>query len=123
MIASGVYYLPNGMIFLKDSAPSLVPISYENRVFLHNETCISVRAKHEQEGKCRVALGPIGAMALPREPDFRKAIDVPTRKLIIMLVPRLTVLTLPVMATRVEASIWLNDPNEADDVVIGVEPV
>lgn len=38
-----------------------------------------------------------------------------------MLVPRVTVLSLPTEATRVKVSVWLNDPNEADRVVIGVE--
>lgn len=121
MVVSGDFYLPNGMIFVKDSAPSLVPISYKNRVFLHNSTCISIRAKHEQEGKCRITFGAVGAVAPPLEPDFQQTIEVPTGTLIIMLVPRVTVLSLPTEATRVKVSVWLNDPNEADRVVIGVE--
>jgi hypothetical protein len=120
MIASGSFHVGNGIFFLKDSGQSLVAVPDGNGIFFANATSISVLAKHEEDGSCRISLGPMSEVALDREPDFYRTIDVPTSKVVVMLVPRVEVLSLRVSASRIGVCIWLNDPHYADEIMIGV---
>lgn len=120
MIASGNFNVGNGIFFLKDSGPSLVAVPDGNGIFFANATCISVLAKHEEDGRCRISLGPTNEVALDREPDFYRKIDVPTLRVIVMLVPWVEALSMPVSASRIGVSIWLNHPRYADEIMIGI---
>jgi hypothetical protein len=118
---SGEFYVPNGIFFVKDSEKFPVPMPDVGGIFAANKTSIAVLAKHEQDGKCRISLGRIESVALQRPADFYQTIDVPTRRLIVILVPRVEILSMPVANDRVAVSIWMNDPVYADLVTIGIE--
>lgn len=116
-----VFSLENGMLFIHD-AGRIEPPEYQNTAFSFNEQCISIRAKHEQEGRCRVMLGPLSLVGLPRPADLVHKIRTKNRQVIITLVAGDPVMILPVSSDSTRLSIWLNDPNEADEIVIGANP-
>ncbi|BDA86421.1 hypothetical protein Sa4125_39630 [Aureimonas sp. SA4125] len=113
--------LENGMLFIHDAGKTTIP-EYRDAAFSFNEWGVSIRAKHEQEGRCRVTLGLLGEVALALRPDLNHAIRTANRRVTITLVAGEPVMTLPVSSDRTRLSIWLNDPNEADEIVIGAEP-
>lgn len=121
MMVSGKFYVPNGIFFLKDSEKFPVPMPDKGRIFFANETSMAVLAKHEQDGKCRISLDWAVKIASGREPDFRHTIDVPSRRVIVMLVPRVEVLALSISGTRAAVSIWMDDPEYASEVLISIE--
>jgi hypothetical protein len=120
-MVSGRFYVANGILFIKNSTRSIVPLPYQGEIFFVNETCISVLAMHEQDGRCKISLGQLEEISLDREPDFRHTIDVPSRKVIVMLVPRVEVLALAISGDRAAVSVWMNDPVYANEVLIGIE--
>lgn len=120
---SGKFYIRNGIFFLKDSEKFPVPMPDVGEIFSANETSIAVLAKHEQDGKCQISLGPVASAALERPADFYRTINVPTRRLIVILVPRVEILSMPVASDRVAVSIWMNDPVYADIVTIGIDQI
>ena len=115
-----VFYLENGMLFIHD-AGRIEPPEYQDAAFSFNDQCISIRAKHEQEGRCQVTLGPLSQVGLQRPADLSHPIKTKNRQVIITLVAGDPVMILPVSTDSTRLSIWLNDPNEADKIVIGAE--
>ena len=113
--------LENGMLFIHDSGKTKIP-DYRDAAFSFNAWGVSIRAKHEQEGRCRVTLGLLGQVTLARQPDLLHAIHTTNRRVTITLVAGEPVMTLPVSSDETRLSSWLNDPNEADEIVIGAEP-
>ena len=115
-------FLENGMLFIHGSGRLAMAVYQDRSAFSSNGDCICVRAKHEQEGRCQVTLGSLAEFG-PRSPaDLTYPIRTADRNVIITLVAGYPVMTLPVSSESTCLSIWLNNPQEADDIVIAAEP-
>ena len=120
-MVSGKFCVGNGIFFVKDSDKFPVPLPYKGEIFFTKKTCVSVLAMHEQDGQCKISLGLMDEIATARDPNFRHTIDVPSRRVIVMLVPRVEVLSMSISGRQAAVSIWMNDPVYADEVLIGIE--
>jgi hypothetical protein len=115
-------FLENGMLFIHGSGRLAMPEYQDGSAFSFNGDCISVRAKHEQEGRCQVTLGSLAEVGIRGPANLTHPIRTADRNVIITLVAGDPVMTLPVSSESTRLSIWLNDPKEADEIVIGVDP-
>ncbi len=72
------------------------------------------------DGETLVLLGPATELDPGEPPAFDGMLDTPNRAVVVSTVERQTVLETRVPGTRTRVSIWVDEPVEADKVIVGL---
>ncbi len=111
----------NSLIFISDTAEFWPTYNIDATPIVANTKCISVVCLMWQDGETDVTLGLAAALgAQAAAPDFDGFIETPSRKVMVSTVEHDVLLTSDVPDSRTRVRIWLNRPQEPDDVVIGL---
>ena len=112
-------YVPNGLFFIHDAKRPKGP-EFIDAPFYFNHGCIVVRARHEQEGQCKVTLEATERLPPLRRPDLVRPIRTQRRRVLVTLVPGNAVMAISVAADVTFISIWTDGSFQSEEVIIGV---
>ncbi|WP_341989387.1 hypothetical protein [Azorhizobium sp. AG788] len=111
----------NSLIFISDTADFWPTYNVDATPIVANDKCISVVCLMWQDGETDVTLGLADALgAQTPTPDFDGSIETPSRKVMVSTVEHDVLLEHEVPETRTRVRIWLNRPQEPDEVLIGL---
>ncbi len=110
----------NSLIFISGSLKVRPPKDLELQTISADAQCISVGCLMWQDGETLVGLGPALDLQRPEAPDFDGTLDTPNHVVIVSTVDRQVVGEQPVPDTRTRVRLWINSPEEPDEVLIGL---
>ncbi len=82
--------------------------------------CISVGTLMGFDGETQITFGLAAETALDRPPDFDGYLNTPTHTVVVSTVEQSGLFVQIVDSIQTRVRIWLNRPQEPDDVVIGL---
>jgi hypothetical protein len=128
MIESARLAPPNSIVVVEDISGGEVPDLVRGSCIAATATCITIGTLCEIDGETEFRLGARRELDPGSPPIFRGRLETPSRKLAIRSVPMTVgsrlgdvVLEMPVPQTETTISIWVNRPDEPDQIIVGVE--
>jgi len=111
----------NSLIFISDSAKFWATDIVDATLIVANDKCISVGCLMWQDGETEVMMALVADFrARTAAPDFDGVIDTPSGTVMVSTVEHDVILTHAVATPRTRVRIWVNDPREPDEVLIGL---
>ena len=112
---------PNSLLVVSDTDGWIPPEFVPGVLILSSSSCITVGCRMFADGETQVFLGPASELDPGKPPAFDGMIETPNRKVVVSTVEHETVLETRVPGTRTHVRIWVDDPREPDNVIIGVD--
>jgi hypothetical protein len=113
--------MPYGLAIVGD--PAVLPPSMDGALFAATRTCVVVGVRHEADGETVLVLAPVDELEENAPPVFTATLQISIRRFTIQTVLGEVMLELPLDSDQAKVSIWINDPDEPDKVVVGVESI
>lgn len=112
---------PSSLVLVKDFGKVDVPESMSGLSITATSSCIAVGCRSETDGETNFALGFVTEVNPGYAPAFDGKLKTPNQKIVLETVLGQKMLELPVFAREASVKIWVNDPNEPDVVIVGIE--
>jgi hypothetical protein len=112
---------PNSIIFINDATGGRVPEIGPQGALWWTSSCIAVGTRMELDGPTRITLGRRAVVAPARAPNLEMRLATPSGRVVVALSDTRAVLSEFVRGQTALLSVWINDPREPDEIVIGVE--
>ena len=111
---------PNSVILVCDVGGGEVPKTMSGAVVAATTTCIAVGCLSEDDGQTEFTLAPLSEVDRGEKPAFDGMLLTPQHRVVLRSVLGQQLLELPVTQELTKIKIWVNDPTEPDNVVVGV---
>lgn len=111
---------PNSVVLVADPSDGEVPSSMNGSLFSSTESCVAVGCRSEIDGETEFTLGATRDVDPGRQPDFEAELKTPTRRLAVRSVLGQILLEAQTPNQKTKVSVWVNDTQEPDNVIIGV---
>ena len=111
---------PYCQVLIADEISGQVPILTSELNIVATSSCIAVGCLAFIDGETNITLGLTDEVNPGREPDFACALETPRRKIAIQTAEDEIILEVGVERNVSAVSVWVNDPSEPDDVIVGV---
>jgi hypothetical protein len=112
---------PNSLVLIMDPSIARVPESMGGSLISASGSCVAVGCRSEADGATEITVG-IGSMVNPGgRPAFDGSITTPNQCLSVCTVLRAAILKVTVAGAETRVRVWVNDPNEPDRVIVGVD--
>jgi hypothetical protein len=108
------------LAFIEDPSGGELPDVTTGALVVSTQSCITVGCKPDADGETEFRLGPADEVDPGRQPIFRERLATPSRKIVVRSALGETFLEAPVPEQRTMIYIWVNDPIEPDQIIIGV---
>lgn len=106
---------PNSLVLVGDRHGE-VPASFGDKLIAASPSCIAVGTRSEVDGATRIRLSE-ECLSSTSQLAFEGVIDVPSGELLVQNILGETYLRMPA-GPRATIQIWVNNPNEPDEVCI-----
>lgn len=120
MTTSACIAPPYSLVLVMDSSGGVVPSTLSGSVVASTDSCVAVGCRSDVDGVTEFTLGE----ALDFDPKgqhiFRGRLKTPSRKVVLRTVIGQTILEAPVAQQETTVQVWVNDPNEPNQVFIGI---
>jgi len=113
--------VPNGILFVTDIQGDESPQPVRGARVLSTPSCIGFACEFDSEGETDVWLGSSGPARRDHFLLFDGQLETPNRAVAVRLVGGAIALSAPVTRTATRVRIWLNRPDQADKVTIGLD--
>jgi hypothetical protein len=115
--------VPNGLLFIRDSKISDIPDTdfYDGASIYSIPTCIMLVCLVDSEGETDITVGEVGQIEPSNKLLFDGALETPSRRVMLEIVPGETVLEVDVPSATNRIRIWTDGRHRcAETVVIGL---
>ncbi len=121
MILSAKLAPPNSLVLVKDLGDADIPRSMSNSLIVSTNSCVAVGCLSELDGDTNFTLGPTREVDPGYPSKFEGMVATPSRQIVLQSVLGEIVLEqlVPEFETRIR--IWVNDANEPDSVIVGID--
>jgi hypothetical protein len=110
----------NSIILLEDSGGGSVPNSIGSKLVVATESCVVIGCRAESDGSTKITIGTDGEVALQSLPIFEGRLSTPSKVLILSTVDGTRLFERSVPQSFTNLRVWANDPNEPDEIVVGI---
>jgi hypothetical protein len=111
---------PYSIILIVDPSDGEIPSSLNGGLVAATPSCIAVGTRAEDDGLTRISLGSAAELDHGDQLVFEGKIDTPTQKVCVRSVLGVRWLELAVSERQTAVRVWVNDPREPDQIVIGI---
>ncbi len=112
---------PHSVILISEPGKGDVPPSLSGSLIAATDSCIAVGCRAEVDGPTEFVLGAIEDVDNGEPPTFSGALETPHGIVSLQNVYNESIAEMAVASTQTAVSIWLNDPNGPDKVVVGLD--
>ena len=111
---------PYCQVLIADEISGQIPELTGALQIASTSSCIAVGCLAFMDGETDFTLGLTDEVNPGRDPDFACALETPRRKIAIQTVEDKIILEVGVERNMSDVSVWVNDPSEPDEVIVGV---
>jgi hypothetical protein len=120
MAQSAKFAPPYSLILVAGSRGAEIPISMGESIVASTDSCIAVGCRPEIDGDTEFTLGETHEVDPGDHPTFRGILKTPNRRIALRSVIGQTILETPVPEQQTIVRVWVNDPSEPDQVIVGI---
>ena len=114
---------PNSLVLIEGLNGGEVPRDMAGSLIASTRSCIAVGCKSEADGETHLTLGRAHEVDPAGPPAFEGTLETPDRRVVVRTVSGEALLEHPVRGARTLIRVWVNDPEEPDDIRIGISEV
>jgi hypothetical protein len=120
MMSSTTVAPPNSVVLVSDPSGGEIPETIGS-LFASTTSYIAIGCKAEDDGETELTLGQTDEVGQRDVPAFQGRLETPSRKVVVRTVLGKTLLEAAVPGASTLVQVWVNDAEEPDRVVIGVQ--
>lgn len=109
------------VILILDPTVGVVPESMSGKLIAATKSCVAVGCRAEDDGITRITLGSASRLNPGYPPQFSGEIETPSKVMEVQTPVGDTILKMAVPYKTTRLSIWVNDPREPDQIILGVD--
>ena len=111
---------PNSLVLVMGSATGDIPDNFGETLIVATDSCIAVGCQAEDDGPTRFWLGRNEELSLDGAPSFTRNLDTPDGYVAIRTIMGDDIARIEVSDKSTFISVWVNHPQEPDEVKIGI---
>jgi hypothetical protein len=112
---------PNSIVLLSDFSDKIIPKSMNGSVIAATDSCIAVGCLSEFDGETTFTLALASEIDRSDPPSYEGMLRTPNHRVTMHSVFGQKLLEMPTQQEMTKLKIWINDPNEPDEVFFGIE--
>jgi hypothetical protein len=111
---------PYSLILVGDPGEGNIPASIDGSLIASTDSCVAVGCRSETDGDTQFVLGDTRDVDPGGQPIFQGTLKTPGHRIALRSVIGLMILETPVPHDETTIRVWVNDPNEPDQVIVGI---
>jgi len=111
---------PNSVVLVADPSDGEIPDTMGGSLIAATNSCVAVGCRSEADGETEFTLGRTDEVDPGSRPAFEGNLKTPNRKIAVRSVLSKTILEAPVPQQHTTIRVWVNDPKEPDNVIVGI---
>jgi hypothetical protein len=112
---------PHSLILISELGRGEVPDSMNGSLIAATASCIAVGCRSEVEGETEITLGSISEVGLSTPASFSGILATPRKSVALQTIFNESIIEFAVPSEQTLVSIWVNDANEPDEIIVGLD--